>query len=98
MVQVLPAKPTFLSELGKGIGDALPGAVQKYQEHQQNKQAQAQQNKALKDAGFGDLIGLPPEAQKAAITERLKGQEKQKLQKQEHENVKSIIGGEEEGS
>lgn len=30
MVQILEAKPTFSGRLGKGMGEALPGAVEKY--------------------------------------------------------------------
>lgn len=87
MVQVLPANPTkrpsFLESIATGMGPEIQPAVQGYFDTRKQQALQGQQNEALKKAGFGDLIGLPPDAQKVAIGERLKGEEKRKTKESE---------------
>lgn len=94
MGQILPAvqkAPTFLQSLGAGIGQAIPGAVQDYVQKRDQKESLSKQNQALTKAGFGDLIGLPEKAQVAAITERLKGNEKRKTKQESADRLSALL-------
>jgi|SRR5271166_6149115 len=67
------------------VGQGLETGQQFYQQHQQRQ--------AMEQAGFGDLAGLPPDLQKVAIAERLRGQEKQRLLGQKQEMLRGLFGG-----
>lgn len=54
MVQIVPARPTFLQGLLQGFSENLPDAMAAYS----NKKNLSQENEALKRLGIGDLRGV----------------------------------------
>lgn len=103
MVQILPPKqrnPSFLEQLGSGMGAALPSAVQGYVDkinQQKQMQQQAQQmlaeNEQLKKMGI-DLSGIQdPKMRQAAFSEAVKGQEKRKLFEEKKKVFSDLLSG-----
>jgi len=83
MPQVLAApqrRPSFSERLGAGVGKGLEGAQQLYQQHQFEK-------------SNPQLSGLPPELQKIALAEQLKGQSRENILRQKHDMFSNIFGG-----
>jgi len=77
MLPVLPAaqrKPSFSDRLGRGVGKAIEGGQQLYQQHQQEELKRHQQESIRKLMGE-NVANLPPELQKLAFQSSLKGQE-----------------------
>lgn len=79
MVQVIgagtPRGQSFGQRLGAGVGKGLESGQKMYQQHQERQ--------AMKELGIPE--NLPPELQKALLTENLKAQSKEKLLKQKGE-------------
>lgn len=93
MVQVLTPNqqksPTFMQSVMGGLSEGIPKGIERYQ--------QLSQQKALKEK-FPELAGLPPELQKIALTEQLRGQSKENLLKQKQEMFASKFGNSKTGS
>lgn len=89
MVQVIgpgtPKGPSVGQRLSTGLGQALESGQRLYEK--------SQRDKAMKQAGFGDLLGLDPDLQKLAVSERLKQQGKQQLLSQKQDFLNQVLGG-----